>query len=71
MTQFEKMPFYNINGKELFASSVRGNAEGPADKKVTFLCIHGLGSTHSFYSTLVPGLTSSGYDIVAYDTYGM
>lgn len=64
------MPFYNINGKELFAASVRGNTETAADKKVTFLCIHGLGSTHSFYSTLVPELTSSGYDIVAYDTYG-
>lgn len=65
------MPFFTINGKELFAASVRGNAEAAAEKRVTFLCIHGLGSTHSFYSPLIPELTSSGYDFVAYDTYGL
>ena len=62
-----KMPFLTVNDKELFTSHVRGTG---SDERVTFLCIHGLGSTHSFYSPLVPGLTASGYDVVAYDTYG-
>ncbi|MBE3045131.1 alpha/beta fold hydrolase [Candidatus Bathyarchaeota archaeon] len=63
------MPFLSVNGKELFTTHVR-STEAQGNKGVTVLCIHGLGSAHSFYSPLVPGLTASGYDVVAYDTYG-
>lgn len=64
------MPFLAVNGKELFTTHARGNAEAQVNERVTFLCIHGLGSAHSFYSPLAPELTASGHDVVAYDTYG-
>ena len=64
------MPLVSVNGKELFISSARGSADATADERITILCIHGLGSAHSFYTPLAPEVTGSGYDLVAYDTYG-
>jgi hypothetical protein len=64
------MPVTSINGKQLFVVSSRGALAPVADDKITFLCIHGLGSTHAFYYSLVPDLNAASYETVIYDTYG-
>lgn len=65
------MPFLSVNGKQLFVALVRADEGAEDDKRTTILCIHGLGSAHSFYSSIIPEVTASGYDFVAYDTYGL
>ena len=68
--QHHTMPFASVNGRELFTVSVPGTGETADNERVGFLFIHGLGSAHSFYFPAISELTASGYDSVAYDTYG-
>ena len=63
------MPFAQIKGKTLFYSwsRVEHNAQG---SNLTLVFIHGLGSSHSFYMTIIPDLVARGFSCLAYDTYG-
>lgn len=45
-------------------------AQSPSENGVTFVCIHGLGSSHAFYATLASKIADSGNSCVLYDTYG-
>jgi len=64
------MPFAQVNNKKLFYALTapnRGPAQEPA---LTLLCIHGLGSSSSFYAPITPHLTSLDHTVLAIDTHG-
>lgn len=58
------MPSVSVNGKALFYT-----IDGDATTKSTTLFIHGLGSSSSFYHSIIPGLKSSTC-CIALDTPG-
>ncbi|KAK2751127.1 hypothetical protein FQN57_000202 [Myotisia sp. PD_48] len=62
------MPFIQANGKQLFY--MHRKPDGAQDPEITFLMIHGLGSSHSYYVPLFQRLVSAGFGCLAYDTYG-
>ncbi|KAH7146254.1 hypothetical protein EDB81DRAFT_721156 [Dactylonectria macrodidyma] len=59
------MPFLEVRGKPLFVIH-----EGPEDATTKFVFIHGLGSSHCFYTPLVNQLAHKGYSSTAFDTIG-
>lgn len=63
------MPFIHIAGKELYYTWSQAKATGE-QPGLTLLFIHGLGSSSSFYATIIPGLLQSGFSCLAVDTYG-
>ncbi|KAH8819118.1 alpha/beta hydrolase fold family protein [Xylogone sp. PMI_703] len=60
------MPFINLSDKTLYYT--RAQPEGGSH--ITLLFIHGLGSSSSFYATIIPRLVASGYSCLALDTHG-
>ncbi|OIW22879.1 alpha/beta hydrolase [Coniochaeta ligniaria NRRL 30616] len=65
------MPFIDVNNKSLFytLSSPPPSSTHP-NPAFTILCIHGLGSSSSFYAPITSPLTSLGHTVVAIDTHG-
>lgn len=65
------MPYAQVNNKELFYTLVTPDSTSSVSKSsFTVFCIHGLGSTNSFYAPVTPHLTSLGHTVVAVDTHG-
>lgn len=65
------MPYVQVNNKELFYTLVTPDSTSSASKSsFTLFCIHGLGSTNSFYAPITPHLISLGHTVVAVDTHG-
>ncbi|KAH8602258.1 3-oxoadipate enol-lactone hydrolase, partial [Bisporella sp. PMI_857] len=60
------MPFIKVNDKKLYY--VHQKAKGTP--KYTLVLIHGLGSSSSFYFSIIPRLVAAGYSCLALDTYG-
>ncbi|POR35548.1 3-oxoadipate enol-lactonase 2 [Tolypocladium paradoxum] len=58
------MPFLQIEDQELYYTWT------PAGDGPTILFIHGLGSSNSFYASIVPSLVQNGYSCLAFDTPG-
>ncbi|KAI9148311.1 3-oxoadipate enol-lactonase 2 [Paramyrothecium foliicola] len=59
------MPFFSApHNLEVFYSWTEVEGDN------TLLCIHGLGSSSSFYSTIAPSLASDGLSCLAFDTPG-
>ncbi|KAK2595291.1 hypothetical protein QQS21_007006 [Conoideocrella luteorostrata] len=58
------MPSIQIDDQELCYSW------NPAGEGPILLFIHGLGSSHSFYSTIIPSLVRKGNSCLAFDTPG-
>lgn len=65
------MSFLSIKGRKLFVvhTKAQQNVQSTTSP-TTFLFIHGLGSSHSFYSPVMESLAASGYSSIAFDTYG-
>ncbi|KAI1875881.1 uncharacterized protein JN550_002167 [Neoarthrinium moseri] len=63
-----KMPFLDIRGKSLYYT--KSSPEKGSESGTTFLMIHGLGSSSSFYATTIPSLAAAGHTCVAFDTHG-
>lgn len=63
------MPFAQINQKKLYYTWSPGKA-GSKQLGITLLFIHGLGSTSSFYATVIPSLLEEGFGCLAFDTHG-
>jgi alpha-beta hydrolase superfamily lysophospholipase len=63
------MPFAQIGEKELYYtwSPAKGASKQPG---ITLLFIHGLGSSSSFYVTVIPSLLEAGFSCLAFDTHG-
>ncbi|KAF7552341.1 hypothetical protein G7Z17_g4377 [Cylindrodendrum hubeiense] len=61
------MPFLDVGGKPLFIARADPASE---QKKSTFVFIHGLGSSHCFYTPLMSQLASNGFTCIAFDTVG-
>ena len=60
------MPFLRGGGEEVYYSwTPSGDVDGP-----TVLFIHGLGSSNSFYASIIPRLVQNGYSCLAFDTPG-
>lgn len=59
------MPFKDINGKKIFYSWKPASRAG-----LTLLLIHGLGSSHSFWAPIIPGLVEAGFSCLAFDVPG-
>ncbi|KAL2283204.1 hypothetical protein FJTKL_10090 [Diaporthe vaccinii] len=59
------MPFTEINGKTIFYSWKPASRAG-----LTLYFIHGLGSAHSFWSPIIPGLVEAGFSCLAIDVPG-
>ncbi|KAH7134578.1 hypothetical protein B0J13DRAFT_597520 [Dactylonectria estremocensis] len=59
------MPFLEVRGKPLFTAR-----DGPKGATTKFIYIHGLGSSHCFYTPLMDQLANKGYSSVAFDTIG-
>ncbi|KAK7421259.1 hypothetical protein QQZ08_010036 [Neonectria magnoliae] len=62
------MPFLEVNGKSLFYA--KADPSSTTQKETTFVFIHGLGSSHSFYIPLMTRLANDGYPCIAFDTHG-
>ncbi|KND86858.1 3-oxoadipate enol-lactonase 2 [Tolypocladium ophioglossoides CBS 100239] len=58
------MPFLRIEDQELYYTWTP-STDGP-----TILFIHGLGSSNSFYASIIPSLVQNGYPCLAFDTPG-
>lgn len=61
------MPVLEVRGKSLFFARAD---PASAQKQPTFVFIHGLGSSHCFYTPLMTQLASEGYPCLAFDTIG-
>jgi pimeloyl-ACP methyl ester carboxylesterase len=60
------MPFITaLDQKIYYQLSVPDKSNG-----ITFFFIHGLGSSHAFYSAIVPALVEKGFACLAVDTPG-
>jgi alpha-beta hydrolase superfamily lysophospholipase len=59
------MPTLQIDDQELYYSWT------PAGDGPILLFIHGLGSSNSFYASIIPGLVQQGFSCLAFDTPGM
>lgn len=64
------MPYANINSKSLFYTLSASATSTPKPSPLTLVFIHGLGSSSSFYSPVIPNLTGLGYRCLTLDTYG-
>jgi alpha-beta hydrolase superfamily lysophospholipase len=62
------MPCLEIEKKRLFYTQVE--AESPRAGSPVLVFIHGLGSSHSFYTPVMGHLAAAGYPSVAFDVYG-
>lgn len=62
------MPFASVNDKKIYYTVAKPSSV--ATSFTTLLCIHGLGSTNSFYAPLTPHLTTLGFTVVAIDSHG-
>lgn len=60
------MPFITVDGQQLYHKWYRPDA----GNGVTLALVHGLGSSHSFYATIIPSLVSHGFACLAIDTPG-
>lgn len=58
------MPSIRIDDQELYYTWT------PAGDGPILLFIHGLGSSSSFYSTIIPSLVEKGHSCLAFDTPG-
>lgn len=63
------MPFIQTSGKELYYTWSQAKATGERPG-LTLLFLHGLGSSSSFYATIIPRLLETGFSCLAVDTYG-
>jgi pimeloyl-ACP methyl ester carboxylesterase len=63
------MPFAQIGSKSIFYTLTTPDASTPKTH-FTLLCIHGLGSSSSFYAPITSHLTSLGHTVLAIDTQG-
>ncbi|PCH07491.1 Alpha/beta hydrolase fold-1 [Penicillium occitanis (nom. inval.)] len=61
------MPYIDVNQKRLNYSDSHPN--GPPAGGLTYLFIHGLGSSQNYYGGVIPHLTSN-HRCIAIDTYG-
>ena len=59
------MPFARVNDKCLYYF-----VRSPTRSALTLVFIHGLGSSSSFYATVIPGLVEAGFSCLAIDTHG-
>jgi pimeloyl-ACP methyl ester carboxylesterase len=65
------IPYIHANNKKLFYTLTSSQTSGtPTQLPLTLLCIHGLGSSSSFYAPITPHLTSLGHTVLAFDTHG-
>jgi pimeloyl-ACP methyl ester carboxylesterase len=73
------MPYATVNSKKLFytishpttPSSASNTSSGTnTTSAFTLLLIHGLGSTSSFYSPILPALLTAGHTTLTLDTHG-
>ncbi|KAF4982271.1 hypothetical protein FZEAL_2057 [Fusarium zealandicum] len=62
------MPFLDLGDKTLFYSRV--DPESPRDPSPVLVFIHGLGSSHSFYTSVMSQLADTGYSSIALDVHG-
>ncbi|KAJ4328650.1 hypothetical protein N0V84_000840 [Fusarium piperis] len=62
------MPYLDIGKRRLFYTQVE--AESPQAGSPVLVFIHGLGSSHSFYTPVMGHLAVTGYSSVAFDIYG-
>lgn len=62
-----RMPFVTVNDRSLYYF-----LRGPAASKeaLTLVFIHGLGSSSSFYATIIPYLVEAGFTCLSIDTHG-
>ncbi|KAH0598878.1 hypothetical protein MHUMG1_02990 [Metarhizium humberi] len=58
------MPAIQIDNQDLYYSW------SPAGEGPILLLIHGLGSSNSFYASIIPGLVQKGFSCLAFDTPG-
>ncbi|KAI4594782.1 hypothetical protein KJ359_007585 [Pestalotiopsis sp. 9143b] len=63
------MPYITVREKSLYYRLVSPES-GKASTGATFLFIHGLGSSNSFYASIIPSLVAAGHTCVAFDTHG-
>lgn len=63
------MPFAQLSDKKLFYTW-RPAKVGSKQAGTTILFIHGLGSSSSFYETVIPSLVEAGFGCLALDTHG-
>jgi pimeloyl-ACP methyl ester carboxylesterase len=60
------MPFLKASGQDVYYKHVQ-----PEDGNgITLLFVHGLGSSHAFYATIVPSLVQKGFSCLSIDTPG-
>lgn len=63
------MPFINISPTQELYYVLR-SPQDAASSGLTFLFIHGLGSSSSFYATVIPALVAAGHLCLAFDMNG-
>ncbi|KAL1848938.1 hypothetical protein VTK73DRAFT_9978 [Phialemonium thermophilum] len=64
------MPFIQLGEKQLFYTWSDGKVGAARPAARTLLLLHGLGSSSSFYATVIPSLAQAGYSCLAIDSYG-
>ena len=62
-----KMPFTTVEGQNIYYQLTEPKSQRNG---VTFFFIHGLGSSHAFYASIIPTLATEGYRCLAVDTPG-
>lgn len=62
-----RMPFVTVNDRSLYYFLRRPAASKEA---LTLVFIHGLGSSSSFYATIIPYLVEAGFTCLSIDTHG-
>ncbi|POR34370.1 Putative alpha beta hydrolase fold family protein [Tolypocladium paradoxum] len=66
------MPSVELNGVSLYYTWKSASQVGPLPvANPTLVFVHGLGSSSSFYASVVPGLVEAGFSCLALDTYEM
>ncbi|KAF7539265.1 hypothetical protein G7054_g2265 [Neopestalotiopsis clavispora] len=63
------MPYITLREKSLYYRLVSPE-QGNTSTGTTLLFVHGLGSSSSFYATIIPSLVAAGHTCVAFDTHG-
>jgi pimeloyl-ACP methyl ester carboxylesterase len=64
------MPFIAISPYQELYYVLRA-PQGAASSGLTFLFIHGLGSSSSCYATVMPALVAAGHQCLAFDMNGL
>ena len=64
------MPFIHVNRKELYYTWSSPETRSKQNSGLTLVFIHGLGSSSSFYATVIPSLVKAGFSCLAIDTHG-